>query len=79
MPCCASDVARKQLAGVPVEKSLGPDFYTVEWNERVYSELARRAAEKLEQGERVIIDANFRKEVQRSMFLDLAALGSASA
>ena len=48
------------------------EWYTVSWTERVYAELARRATEHLQQGERVIIDANFRQEAQRRLFLELA-------
>jgi uncharacterized protein len=67
-----SDVIRKELAGVSVDQRLDERFYGAEWSDRVYEELARRTALHLEQGQRVIIDANFRHESQRRLFLDLA-------
>jgi aminoglycoside phosphotransferase family enzyme/predicted kinase len=67
-----SDAVRKELAGVATDQSLAPEYYTPEWSQRVYAELARRMVGRLEQGERVVIDANFRQEGQRRMFLDLA-------
>jgi uncharacterized protein len=67
-----SDVVRKELAGAAIHDTLGEELYTAPWSERVYAELARRTAERLEHGERVIVDANFRHEAQRRMFLDLA-------
>jgi len=62
-----SDVVRKELA---VEHA--GNIYTEAWTERTYAELLRRAAELLGQGERVIVDANFRQDAWRGRFLDAA-------
>jgi aminoglycoside phosphotransferase family enzyme/predicted kinase len=65
-----SDVVRKELAGMAL-----PDrvvLYSPEWSERTYAKLLCRADELLLAGNRVLIDANFRREEQRRLFLDLA-------
>lgn len=69
-----SDVVRKQLAGAadssPAE--FGAGIYSDAWTDRTYAELLRQCEERLEQGERVIIDANFRDDHRRREFLDAA-------
>ena len=70
-----SDVVRKELAGVGGEEccsEFGQGIYTTEWTKRTYAECLRRAEELLFYGERVLVDANFREENQRRMFLDSA-------
>jgi hypothetical protein len=70
-----SDAIRKELAGVGregIRSAFGQGIYTAEWTERTYAECLQRAEELLFDGERVLVDANFREENQRRMFLDLA-------
>jgi aminoglycoside phosphotransferase family enzyme/predicted kinase len=59
-----SDVVRKELAGAARE-----DIYTAEWTDRTYAECLRRMEEHLFEGKRVLVDANFRVEPQRLLFL----------
>jgi aminoglycoside phosphotransferase family enzyme/predicted kinase len=69
-----SDVVRKDLAGVP-GGGRSPDsagLYTPEWNERTYAECLRQAERLLLEGERVLVDANFREERRRAEFLAAA-------
>jgi predicted kinase len=63
-----SDVVRKEMAARSSE-----DIYTVEWTEWTYAECLRRAEALLFEGRRVLVDANFRAEAHRRMFLDAAA------
>ncbi len=70
-----SDVVRKELAGVRGDEcrtQFGQGIYTAEWTRRTYSECQHRAEEGLFQGDRVLIDANFREEDQRRAFFDSA-------
>jgi predicted kinase len=70
-----SDVVRKELAGAFGEESrseFGQGIYTADWTKRTYAECLRQAEELLFYGERVLVDANFREENQRRMFLDSA-------
>ena len=70
-----SDIVRKELAGVGGEEchfEFGQGIYTAEWTKRTYTECLRRAEELLFSGERALVDANFREEHQRRMFLDSA-------
>ena len=59
-----SDVVRKELA-----VGFAGNIYTDEWTQRTYAELRRRAEELFWQGERVLIDANFRDDAERRRFL----------
>jgi aminoglycoside phosphotransferase family enzyme/predicted kinase len=84
-----SDIIRKQLAGLPAANVAGtlrvqppseeadilpvPRIYTPEWNERTYAECLRQAKQLLFEGRRVIIDATFREDNRRGLFLDTAA------
>jgi aminoglycoside phosphotransferase family enzyme/predicted kinase len=63
-----SDVIRKELAGNTTEP-----LYTPAWSRRTYDECRRRAEALLFEGRRVLVDANFRREEQRRLFVDLAA------
>lgn len=65
-----SDAVRKELAAAAPE---GENIYTQEWNDRTYRECLRRAEAGLFAGERALVDANFREENQRGLFLSLAA------
>jgi uncharacterized protein len=71
-----SDVIRKELSGVPEQESMRSGFdsgiYTPDWDKRVYRECLRRAETLLWEGQRVIVDASFRKEEYRRLFLDAA-------
>jgi aminoglycoside phosphotransferase family enzyme/predicted kinase len=51
---------------------LGRGIYSAEMTDRTYRECLRQAEEQLFQGRRVIVDANFRTEAQRRMFLEAA-------
>ena len=62
-----SDVVRKELAA-----GSSQDIYTIEWTERTYVECLRRAESLLFEGRRVIVDASFRAEAHRRLFLDAA-------
>jgi aminoglycoside phosphotransferase family enzyme/predicted kinase len=72
-----SDVVRKELAGIGANKrassSFGQGLYDGEWTERTYEECLRRTEELLFEGRRVIVDATFRDEVWRQIFLRAAA------
>lgn len=73
----SSDRTRKGLAGLDPTTSAAADFgegiYTPEWNHRTYAALVHEAEQRLFDGERVIVDASFREDARRSVFLDLAA------
>jgi predicted kinase len=64
-----SDVIRKQLMPEADRETL----YSPQASERTYAECLRQAAELLFDGRRVLIDANFREENKRRLFVDLAA------
>jgi aminoglycoside phosphotransferase family enzyme/predicted kinase len=70
-----SDLVRKELAGVGGEEcraEFGQGIYTADWTKRTYADCLRRTEELLFHGERVLMDANFREENQRRMFLNSA-------
>ena len=73
----SSDRTRKGLAGLDPTTSAAADFgegiYTPEWSDRTYMALLGEARQRLFDGERVIVDASFREEARRRLFLDLAA------
>lgn len=64
-----SDVIRKEIA----RKNHAVGIYTPEWDDRTYVECLRRAEQVLDHGGRVLVDANFREEGRRLMFLRAAA------
>lgn len=69
-----SDVVRKELAGAhgdDCRTEFGQGIYTAEWTRRTYSECLRRAEAGLFHGDRVLVDANFREENDRRVFLDV--------
>jgi predicted kinase len=63
-----SDVVRMQL--IPSKQA--SERYLPEWIDKTYAECWRQAAEALFAGQRVLIDATFRKESHRQALLDLA-------
>lgn len=68
-----SDRVRKELAGIlrePRPEAFGRGIYTREWTDRTYAECLRRAERLLFEGERVLVDANFRDEARRRDFLE---------
>lgn len=71
-----SDVVRKELAGAADKGrypgTFGEGIYVAEWTERTYAECLRRAEAFLFEGERVLVDANFREESWRRAFLEAA-------
>lgn len=71
-----SDVVRKELAGIsPQGKTpthLRASLYTAEWNARTYAECMRKSELLLWEGKRVMVDATFYEERQRSGFLEMA-------
>jgi aminoglycoside phosphotransferase family enzyme/predicted kinase len=76
LPHVSSDVTRKQLRGLqPTERAPG-DTYSLEWNIRTYTELARQAADEVERGGGAIVDATFRHVADRVAFT--SALGGAA-
>jgi aminoglycoside phosphotransferase family enzyme/predicted kinase len=64
-----SDAVRKELAPALPRTEL----YAPEWSDQTYAECLRRAEAVLFEGGRVLIDANFREEGRRMLFLDMAA------
>jgi aminoglycoside phosphotransferase family enzyme/predicted kinase len=71
-----SDEVRKQLAGIPAHLKTPAEarlsLYTPEWNARTYSECMRRAELLLWEGRRVIVDATFREQAERTAFQEMA-------
>ncbi len=68
-----SDVERKRLAGVPVDRHLPPRAYEPEMSARVYAYLRRRAAQALDTGMSVIVDAVHERPGDRSAVQEVAA------
>jgi predicted kinase len=70
-----SDVVGKELAGL-AGQGLPPELqaalYAPDWDDRTCGECLRRAERALFEGQRVIVDATFRKELRRRAFLDAA-------
>lgn len=72
-----TDIVRKELAA---SMGLRPDpaspttaaIYTEEWNQRTYGECLRKVEAYLFDGQRVIVDGNFRTESQRNEFREAA-------
>ena len=71
-----SDAVRKQLAGVAPEASASAGanegIYTPAWTERTYQRCLTLARASLLEGERVVVDANFKLAAQREVFAALA-------
>jgi aminoglycoside phosphotransferase family enzyme/predicted kinase len=60
-----SDETRKRLCGIPLLQRLGPEGYSSNVSERVYSTLAEQAAAVLRAGHSVIVDAVYARAVDR--------------
>jgi aminoglycoside phosphotransferase family enzyme/predicted kinase len=71
-----SDEVRKELAGRAGQDSaaapFGEGLYTPEWDDRTYAECLRRADAIVYEGGRALVDATFREEARRRLFLDAA-------
>jgi aminoglycoside phosphotransferase family enzyme/predicted kinase len=63
-----TDRIRKELAA-PLT---GEALYTPQWNDRTYGECLMRAEELLWNGQPVVVDANFREDSKRRMFMEAA-------
>ncbi|MGW2642842.1 bifunctional aminoglycoside phosphotransferase/ATP-binding protein [Streptomyces sp. NPDC001348] len=72
----SSDRLRKELAGIPAERSAaagyGEGLYTPEWTARTYAALLERAAALLSCGESVVLDATWSSAEQREAALRVA-------
>ncbi|WP_242432719.1 AAA family ATPase [Streptomyces sp. Root1310] len=77
----SSDRVRKELAGLPAERSAaagyGEGLYTPEWTARTYAALLDRAAALLSAGESVVLDATWSDAAQRDAALRVAEATSA--
>jgi uncharacterized protein len=73
----SSDATRKRLAGLAPTEPATADHYTDTFNRRTYEELGRLAADQVRRGGGVIVDATFRRRVDREAFA--AALGDITA
>jgi aminoglycoside phosphotransferase family enzyme/predicted kinase len=71
-----SDEIRKRLCGVPLLQRLGPDGYSAEVTERVYSTLAAQAELVLRAGHSVIADAVYGRAADRRAIEQVAAAAS---
>jgi predicted kinase len=71
-----SDSVRKQLAGLTPETRRMDEWcegiYSAEFSERTYGKLHERAAEELQAGRPVIIDASYRREAWRDAARELS-------
>jgi aminoglycoside phosphotransferase family enzyme/predicted kinase len=69
-----TDEVRKELVSAPPSGAIafGEGIYSPEWTERTYIECLRRAEQMLFEGERVLVDANFREDARRRSFVEAA-------
>jgi aminoglycoside phosphotransferase family enzyme/predicted kinase len=77
LPVLNSDLVRKRRAGLVSTERGGPSLYGSAANAVTYAELGRLAADAATLGNGAIVDATFRRRVDREAFA--AALGSAAA
>lgn len=72
-----SDEVRKELADGsdhgPTPGAFGEGIYSAEWTGRTYEECLRRAEALVFEGRRVLVDASFREEALRRLFLEAAS------
>ncbi len=72
----SSDRLRKQLAGIPADRSAAAGYregiYTAEWTARTYAALLDHASALLSAGESVVLDATWSDEAQRNAALRVA-------
>jgi aminoglycoside phosphotransferase family enzyme/predicted kinase len=71
-----SDETRKRLCGVPLLQRLGPEGYSSQVSERVYSTLADEAALVLRVGHSVVVDAVYARAADRDVIEGVAAAAS---
>jgi aminoglycoside phosphotransferase family enzyme/predicted kinase len=71
-----SDETRKRLCGVPLVQRLGPDGYSSQVSERVYSHLTEQAARVLRGGHSVIVDAVYADPSDRCAITRMAEAAS---
>jgi len=73
----SSDVIRKELAGIPPSERHYDGFttglYSQQSTQQTYDELFRRAAEQLDKGRTIVLDASFKKRPDRLVAQKLAA------
>ena len=68
-----SDETRKRLCGVPLLERLGPDGYSVQISQRVYTTLAERAALVVRSGHSAVVDAVYARSTDRQAIEQVAA------
>jgi len=71
-----SDETRKRLCGVPPLQRLGPEGYSSQVSERVYSTLAEQAALVLRAGHSVVADAVYARAADRLVIEQVARAAS---
>ena len=71
-----SDETRKRLCGVPLLQRLGPEGYSSQVSERVYSTLAEQAALILRAGHSVVVDAVYARAADRRVIEQVAEAAS---
>ena len=71
-----SDETRKRLCGVPLLQRLGPEGYSSQVSERVYSTLAEQAALVLRAGHSVVVDAVYARAADRRVIEQVAEAAS---
>ena len=69
----SSDVVRKQLEGVPLERRLPASAYTADAKRRVYAAMSARAAAVLATGRPAIVDAVHARSEDRDAIAAVAA------
>jgi aminoglycoside phosphotransferase family enzyme/predicted kinase len=81
VPLLCSDRLRKELAGLPADRSAAAGYeegiYTPEWTHRTYEALLDRASALLRNGESVVLDATWSDPRQREAALRRAEATSA--
>ena len=76
LPRVSSDLLRKRLAGIRPTARAGRERYSDQFSRATYAELAHRAAAEAAEHRGVVIDATFRRRVDRDAFT--AAFGDAA-
>jgi predicted kinase len=68
-----SDETRKRLCGVPLLQRLGPEGYSAQMSQRVYTTLAERAALIVRAGHSAVVDAVYARPTDRQAIEQVAA------
>ena len=71
-----SDETRKRLCGVPLLQRLGPEAYSAQMSDRVYSTVAEQAALVLRAGHSVVVDAVHARAADRRAIEQVAGAAS---